>query len=180
MNIFKNCVDRQSRIDKVVNILDNDEITAKNLLIKDRIINPAHYIVMLGETSSGKSALINSIFQKKILVESVKPTTGIVTEVIIDENSEESLFAINNDLSIDVLDNDRFSNLTVKPDSSLNRLRYIGPCKDSRYSGMRIFDTPGYGSLVERHEEVLKNFIPESDFIVYVVSYKTGIVEDDF
>lgn len=54
MNIFKNCVDRQNRIDKVVNILDNDEITSKNLLIKDRIINPAHYIVMLGETSSGK------------------------------------------------------------------------------------------------------------------------------
>lgn len=180
MNIFKNCVDRQNRIDKVVNILDNDEITAKNLLIKDRIINPAHYIVMLGETSSGKSALINSIFQRKILVESVKPTTGIVTEVIIDESSEETLFAINNDLSIDVLDDDSFSNLTVKPDGNINRLRYIGPCKDSRYSGMRIFDTPGYGSLVERHEEVLKNFIPESDFIIYVVSYKTGIGEDDF
>lgn len=108
MNIFKNCVDRQNRIDKVVNILDNDEITSKNLLIKDRIINPAHYIVMLGETSSGKSALINSIFQRKILVESVKPTTGIVTEVIIDESSEETLFAINNDLSIDVLDDDSF------------------------------------------------------------------------
>ncbi|NOW05824.1 dynamin family protein [Clostridium beijerinckii] len=180
MNIFKNCVDRQNRIDKVVNILDNDEITAKNLLIKDRIINPAHYIVMLGETSSGKSALINSIFQRKILVESVKPTTGIVTEVIIDESSEETLFAINNDLSIDVLNDDSFSNLTVEPDGNINRLRYIGPCKDSRYSGMRIFDTPGYGSLVERHEEVLKNFIPESDFIIYVVSYKTGIGEDDF
>ena len=37
---------------------------------------------MLGETSSGKSALINSIFDKKILVESVKPTTGVATEVI--------------------------------------------------------------------------------------------------
>jgi GTPase Era involved in 16S rRNA processing len=180
MNIFKNCVDRQNRIDKVVNILDNDEITSKNLLIKDRIINPAHYIVMLGETSSGKSALINSIFQRKILVESVKPTTGIVTEVIIDESSEETLFAINNDLIIDVLDDDSFSNFTVKPDGNINRLRYIGPCKDSRYSGMRIFDTPGYGSLVERHEEVLKNFIPESDFIIYVVSYKTGVGEDDF
>lgn len=44
-------------------------------------------------------------------MESVKPTTGIVTEVIIDESSEETLFAINNDLSIDVLDDDSFSNL---------------------------------------------------------------------
>jgi predicted GTPase len=180
MDIFKSCIDRQKRIDKVVEILKNDDIRIQNLLIKDRIINPSHYIVMLGETSSGKSALINTIFDKKILVENVKPTTGVVTEVVIDEKSEETLVAINNDLSVEILDNDKFSALTLNPHDNINRLRYIGACKNERYNGMRIFDTPGYGSLIERHEEILKEFIPESDFIVYVVSYRTGIGDDDF
>src|SRR5471030_827185 len=151
MDIFKSCVDRQKRIDKVVSILANDDITAKNLLVKDRIINPAHHIVMLGETSSGKSALINSIFNKKILVESVKPTTGIVTEVVIDSDSEEYLMAINKDSSIQTLDKDKFYILTVKPDENINRLKYIGAGKDNKYNGMRIFDTPGYGSLISYH-----------------------------
>ena len=180
MDIFKSCVDRQKRIDKVVDILENDDITAKNLLIKDRMINPAHYVVMLGETSSGKSALINSIFDKKVLIESVKPTTGIVTEVVIDSESEEALIAIKKDSSIEVLDKDKFEAFTTKPNEDLQRLKYVGGCKESKYNGMRLFDTPGYGSLISEHEEVLKEFIPESDFIVYVVSYRVGLGDDDF
>jgi|GEM_PF-1532334 len=180
MDIFKSCVDRQKRIDKVVDIIGNDEIAAKNLLVKDRIINPSHYVVMLGETSSGKSALINSIFDKKILVESVKPTTGVVTEVVIDSESQECLIAVNKDASSEIIDKDKFDDLTVKPDEKLNRLKYIGACKDSKYNSMRLFDTPGYGSLISEHEEVLKDFIPESDFIVYVVSYRVGLGDDDF
>lgn len=179
MDIFKSCVDRQKRIDKVVDILGNDDIRAKNLLVKDRIINPSHYVVMLGETSSGKSALINSIFDKKILVESVKPTTGVITEVVI-KDSEEALMAIDDDFSIENIDGEKFAALTVKPSKNLNRLRYIGRSKNAKYNGIRLFDTPGYGSLIDKHEEVLKEFIPESDIIVYVVSYRTGIGEDDF
>ena len=180
MDIFKSCVDRQKRIDKVVNILANDDITYKNLLIKERIINPAHYVVMLGETSSGKSALINSIFSKKILVESVKPTTGVITEVVIDSNSKESLILVNKDSGFEFLDKDKFDNLTVTPTENLSRLKYIGASKDTKYNGLRLFDTPGYGSLISEHEEVLKDFIPESDFIVYVVSYRVGLGDDDF
>jgi len=180
MNIFKSCVDRQKRIDKVVNILGNDDVKAKNLLIKDRIINPAHYVVMLGETSSGKSALINSIFDNKILIESVKPTTGVVTEVVIDSEAEDVFIAIKKDSSVEILDKDKFEALTTKPDEDLYKLKYVGACKESRYNGMRIFDTPGYGSLISEHEEVLKEFIPESDFIIYVVSYRVGLGDDDF
>jgi GTPase Era involved in 16S rRNA processing len=180
MDIFKSCVDRQKRIDKVVNIIGNDYISAKNTLVKERIINPAHYVVMLGETSSGKSALINSIFNKKVLVESVKPTTGVVTEIVIDSEAKECLIAVNNDSSVEFLYKDKFEALTLSPNEKLNRLKYIGASKESKYNGMRLFDTPGYGSLINEHEEVLKDFIPESDFIVYVVSYRVGLGDDDF
>lgn len=180
MDIFKGCVDRQKRIDKIVDILKNDDIRVQNILVKDRIINPSHYIVMLGETSSGKSALINTLFNKKILVESVKPTTGVVTEVVIDDDSEETLVVINNDLSVEIINDEHFTELSMKSEVNINRLRYIGESKSDKYNGMRIFDTPGYGSLIERHEEILKEFIPESDFIVYVVSYRVGIGDDDF
>lgn len=180
MNNFESCINRQKKIDRVVETLGNSDIIEKNLLVKDKVMNPAHYVVMLGETSSGKSTLINSILNNKILVESVKPTTGVITEIVIKEDDlEESLIAINKDSSINNLEKDIFDSFSVNPIDEINRLKYIGPCKNNKYSGMRIFDTPGYGSLVDYHEDILKEFIPESDFIVYVVSYKVGIGEDD-
>ena len=78
MNIFNNCIKRQEKIDSIVETLGIKDIMDKNSLIKDRVVNPSHYVVMLGETSSGKSALINSILEKKVMIESVRPTTGVV------------------------------------------------------------------------------------------------------
>ena len=67
MNIFEECINRQKRIDRVVRELGVDSIINKNILIKERVVNPSHYVVMLGETSSGKSTLINSLFENKVL-----------------------------------------------------------------------------------------------------------------
>ncbi|NFG61494.1 MULTISPECIES: dynamin family protein [unclassified Clostridium] len=180
MNNFERCISRQKSIDSIVKTLGNDDITEKNFLVKDKIMNPSHYVVMLGETSSGKSTLINGLFKDKILLESVKPTTGVVTEVVISDEDEEKLIAVNKDSSTQVIDKDIFDKLLVNYNKDLHKLKYVGKANNSKYNGMRIFDTPGYGSLVEYHEESLKSFIPQSDFIIYVVSYKVGIGDDDF
>ena len=97
MNIFEECINRQKRIDRVVRELGVDRIINKNILIKERVVNPSHYVVMLGETSSGKSTLINSLFENKVLIESVKPTTSVITEVAISNSCEEMCFLINKD-----------------------------------------------------------------------------------
>lgn len=151
----------------------------KNSLIKDRVVNPSHYVVMLGETSSGKSALINSILEKKVMIESVRPTTGVVAEVVI-ADEEDAWSKVGKDGSITEIEKDEFDNLVVNPTSDIHRLRYRGKSRNEKYAGIRLFDTPGYGSLVDYHEDVLKEFIPEGDFIVYVVSYRVGLNDDDY
>lgn len=180
MNIFEECINRQKRIDRVVRELGVESIINKNLLIKERVINPSHYVVMLGETSSGKSTLINSLFENKVLIESVKPTTSVITEVVISNNCEDVCFLINKDSTYRIIEKEEFDKLVVNPPENLHRLRYIGECKNEKYDNLRLFDTPGYGSLESYHEEVLKEFIPESDFIVYVVSYKVGFGDYDY
>ena len=175
MNIFEECINRQKRIDRVVRELGVDRIINKNILIKERVVNPSHYVVMLGETSSGKSTLINSLFENKVLIESVKPTTSVITEVAI---SNSGVRRIND--NGEIIEKEEFDKLVVNPPENLHRLRYIGECKNEKYDNLRLFDTPGYGSLESYHEEVLKEFIPESDFIVYVVSYKVGFGDYDY
>lgn len=179
MNIFNNCIKRQEKIDSIVETLGIKDIMDKNSLIKDRVVNPSHYVVMLGETSSGKSALINSILEKKVMIESVRPTTGVVAEVVI-ADEEDAWSKVGKDGSITEIEKDEFDNLVVNPTSDIHRLRYRGKSRNEKYAGIRLFDTPGYGSLVDYHEDVLKEFIPEGDFIVYVVSYRVGLNDDDY
>lgn len=179
MNIFDNCIKRQEKIDSIVETLGIKDIIDKNSLVKERVVNPSHYVVMLGETSSGKSALINSILEKKIMIESVKPTTGVVAEVVVSD--EEDIWSkVGKDGSITELEKDEFDKLVVNPTSDIHRLRYKGRSREDKFAGIRLFDTPGYGSLVDYHEDILKEFIPEGDFIVYVVSYRVGLNDDDY
>lgn len=179
MNIFNNCIKRQEKIDSIVETLGIKDIMDKNSLVKERVVNPSHYVVMLGETSSGKSALINSILEKKIMIESVRPTTGVVAEVVLGDE-EDTWSKVGKDGIITEIDKEEFDKLIVKPTSDIHRLRYRGKSKNEKYYGIRLFDTPGYGSLVDFHEDVLKEFIPEGDFIVYVVSYRVGLNDDDY
>ena len=179
MNIFDNCIKRQEKIDSIVETLGIKDIIDKNSLVKERVVNPSHYVVMLGETSSGKSALINSILEKKIMIESVRPTTGVVAEVVVSD--EEDIWSkVGKDGSITELEKDEFDKFVVNPTSDIHRLRYKGRSKEDKFAGIRLFDTPGYGSLVDYHEDILKEFIPEGDFIVYVVSYRVGLNDDDY
>ncbi|WP_455792359.1 dynamin family protein [Clostridium butyricum] len=179
MNIFDNCIKRQEKIDSIVETLGIKDIIDKNSLVKERVVNPSHYVVMLGETSSGKSALINSILEKKIMIESVKPTTGVVAEVVVSD--EEDIWSkVGKDGSITELEKDEFDKFVVNPTSDIHRLRYKGRSREDKFAGIRLFDTPGYGSLVDYHEDILKEFIPEGDFIVYVVSYRVGLNDDDY
>lgn len=179
MNIFDNCIKRQEKIDSIVKTLGIKDIIDKNSLVKERVVNPSHYVVMLGETSSGKSALINSILEKKIMIESVKPTTGVVAEVVVSD--EEDIWSkVGKDGSITELEKDEFDKFVVNPTSDIHRLRYKGRSREDKFAGIRLFDTPGYGSLVDYHEDILKEFIPEGDFIVYVVSYRVGLNDDDY
>lgn len=179
MNIFDNCIKRQEKIDSIVETLGIKDIIDKNSLVKERVVNPSHYVVMLGETSSGKSALINSILEKKIMIESVRPTTGVVAEVVV--SAEEDIWSkVGKDGSITELEKDEFDKFVVNPTSDIHRLRYKGRSKEDKFAGIRLFDTPGYGSLVDYHEDILKEFIPEGDFIVYVVSYRVGLNDDDY
>lgn len=180
MDIFEECISRQKRIDRVVRELGIESIINKNTLIKERVINPSHYVVMLGETSSGKSTLINSLFENKVLLESVKPTTSVITEVSISNNCEDICILINKDSTYRIIEKEEFDKLVVNPSQNLHRLRYIGKCRNAKYDNLKLFDTPGYGSLESYHEEVLKEFIPESDFIIYVVSYKVGFGDYDY
>lgn len=164
----------------IVKAASNTETTALFKFLVERVKNPDSYVVMLGETSSGKSSLINGLLGENILPVSARPTTGSITEILFtNEVSDVNYFECTKDMNLRTLSRSEFEKMTYKPGQNTSRLRVAYPAKGFN-PGLRLFDSPGYNSIIEEHEEVLRDFLPNADAIIYTVSYRIGIQNEDF
>lgn len=148
-------------------------------LLANHIENPRSFVTFAGETSSGKSTLINSFLGEKLLPAGAKPTTGTVTWLEYGIAKERRLLAINRDATIEELTREQFDALSERPDKELLRLKVEIPEARRGFAGLNVFDTPGFNAIIAEHAEVLKEFLPESDMIVFPVSYKVGFGTSD-
>ena len=139
-----------------------------------RLHTPQSYVALIGETSSGKSTLINSFLERKLLPAEAKPTTGTVVCVRYGLKEEETYGAINRDATFEELDIEQFRELAKHPDADLLRLETDQPGKKTEFTGLTVFDTPGFNSIISEHEEVVKEFLPNCDIVVFTVLYRTG------
>jgi hypothetical protein len=148
-------------------------------LLYARVAMRQAYITVAGETSSGKSTLINHIFSlPQLLPVGGGPTTATVTHVICREEADPRYFAIFRDATQDALERDAFVALNAKPPQTLLRLQVRACPRTDALLGLHIFDTPGYNSIYSEHEEVLNEFLPESDAVVFVVGYRAGFGQE--
>ena len=168
----------ESAGDILKNSEDPDLITAHRLLHL-RLIDPQSFVTVVGETSSGKSTLINGFFEKELLPTSARPTTGTVTWLESRNIFSLEYSAINRDGTREELDENGFKQLAMNPDENLLRLHVRVPAPSIEFEGINLFDTPGFNSIVLEHEEVLREFIPQSDVVIFVVSHRVGFGEQD-
>ena len=174
-------IEKYNLVNDLVKKIDNKELTVLASFLGDRIKHLDSYVMMLGETSSGKSTIINGLIEKNILLTSSAPSTATITEVELKKDINENVFyAINKNATIEKINNEIFDTLLRKPNDELKRLKLVTQISKYNLFNMRLFDTPGYGSIIKEHEEVLKEFIPNSDIIIYTVNYRIGIQENDY
>lgn len=162
------------------------QLGSKNLLqvaifLRQRIYQPDSYVVLLGESCSGKSTMINSIIRQGILPVRSVPSTGTITEIYLDETACAPSYAvINKNATMELLEYNDFCNLALNPDAEVARLRATLSAENFNMAGVRLFDTPGYGSMITEHDEVLVDFLPNCDAVIYMVNYRIGIQETDY
>lgn len=181
MPTFEEQLRRLESLEPLIDAVGDDNVSAMGSFLYDRISHPDSYLVFLGETSSGKSSIINGLLGEQLLPVKANPSTAAITEIMIaEENGPDEFYALNSNATMEVLDKQTFTALSEQPDKNLSRLRLKKWIGRHDLGNLRIFDTPGYGSLIKEHDEVLKDFIPNSDVVVYTVSYRVGIQEDDY
>ena len=146
-------------------------------LLGNHIDHPRSFVTLTGETSSGKSTLINSLIGRKFLAAGVRPTTGTVVWLEFGVTDKERLMAVNRDATVEELTETQFRKLSEHPDKDLLRLKAELPSESVK--GLSVFDTPGFNAVISEHTEVLKEFLPESDVVVFPVSYRVGFGASD-
>ncbi len=157
---------------------DNKMLPAMRLL-HERMEDPRSFVTLVGETSSGKTTLINAFLKRKLLKVGAKPTTGTVTWLEYGVGSNDKFYAIDRNAQVAEISAAEFDRLSVSPTEQLLRLRVQIPGDKIDFQGLTIFDTPGFNSIIVEHEEVLREFLPESDVIVFAVSYRIGFGQMD-
>ncbi|MFS0555075.1 dynamin family protein [Brevibacillus sp. 179-C9.3 HS] len=143
----------------------------------EKLNQPSFYMTLVGRTSSGKTSIINSLIGREKLKVSASPTTPIVTEVIGGREYLESYGIVHRDGKREAVSKEQFDQQFVQPLPTLRRLQLKTTTRIDVEA--HILDTPGYDSIYEQHTEVLNNFIPEADYLVFCVMYRSGIVEAD-
>lgn len=177
--------DKTNRI-KITNglqaIFENESeenLLALARMLQLRLQKPQVYVTICGETSTGKSSLVNGLFNRILLLVSASPSTATVIHVACREKDSEEYFAIYRDATQEQIDRNIFERLSLNPIDELLRLQVRAKPEQIEFVGMQLFDTPGYNSVLAKHEEILKSFLPQSDIIVFVVGYRSGFGQVD-
>lgn len=179
--MFEEQLKKLEALEPLIEATESKDLDVLSSFLYERISNPDSYVVFLGETSSGKSSIINGLLGESILPVKASPSTASITEIELSANAvSDEYVSIYGNATFKRIDKETFQKYCDHPEDGIKRIRLKKTWTRDLLKNARLFDTPGYGSIVEKHEEVLKDFLPNSDVVVYVVAYNSGILDDDF
>ncbi|MFM2312313.1 MAG: hypothetical protein RLZZ04_1589, partial [Cyanobacteriota bacterium] len=114
------------------------QVTIRNLRTN---INEPFLFVVVGEVKAGKSSFVNALLQADICKTAADPCTDVIQQLVYSKEPFE------------------------QPVSQY--LRKIG-LPNEILKTLSVVDTPGTNTIVENHQEITKDFIPNSDLIFFV------------
>lgn len=112
-------------------------------------------VAIIGEFNAGKSSFVNSLIGEKLLPMGITPTTEYI-ELIRHQPTPERT-------------------PTIREDGALREWAH----PNTGAPGVAIVDTPGTGSVFEKHERVAKDFLHRSDLVIFLISAKHAFAETE-
>jgi small GTP-binding protein len=111
-------------------------------------------VAIIGEFNAGKSSFVNALIGEKLLPMGITPTTEYIE--LIRYNEEPN----------------RIPNLR---DGALREWAH----PNTGAPGVAIVDTPGTGSIFQKHEKTAKEFLHRSDLVIFLISAKHAFAETE-
>jgi GTPase Era involved in 16S rRNA processing len=164
------------KIDKLINIaefLELDKINEELKKIKARSEqeNANLILPLIGEFSSGKTTLINSLTDSKKLETATEPTTATIYEVHFGCDSCSATVLTENNETYQVKD------IADLKNDALSDAKVVTVFDTSKRVPKTtiLVDTPGLSSSDPKHKQTLIDFLPEADGILLVTDINQQI-----
>lgn len=155
----------------------------RSLEATERLLNESSLIdvAILGQFKAGKSSFINSLIGEPILPVGVIPVTTVITRLQYGPQRKAVVSFFNNSISeVDIKDLDEFTSEAKNP-SNEKQVEIVDIELPSlgEYSGLRIVDTPGLGSVFAYHRATAENWLPEVGAAILAISSDRPLSEND-
>lgn len=111
-------------------------------------------VAIIGEFNAGKSSFVNALIGEKLLPIGITPTTEYIELIRYAEEADRNPAIVNNALR-----------------------EWSHP--NTGAPGVAIVDTPGTGSVFQKHETVAKEFLHRSDLVVFLISAKHAFADTE-
>lgn len=136
-------------------------------IIADRLSQTNSEIILpiVGEFSSGKTTLVNSLTQSKKLETSSKPTTAVIYEIMFGSKREEAILVKEDGSIIEIEDISTIKNADLK---GVNCIRIYDTSPNIDKNTILV-DTPGLSSNDPKHLEALSKYLPKADALILCI-----------
>ncbi|MBW4436157.1 MAG: dynamin family protein [Pleurocapsa minor GSE-CHR-MK-17-07R] len=111
-------------------------------------------VVIIGEFNAGKSSLVNAMLRDRLLPTGITPTTEAIELIKYGEMGARTP--------------------EIRPD-----YMRVWQHPNTGAPGVALVDTPGTGSVFQRHETTAKAFLHRSDLVIFVLSAKRALADTE-
>ncbi len=143
--------------------------------------NPPIDVAVLGQFKAGKSSFINSLIGKPILPVGVIPVTTVITRLQYGQKERAVIRTFDGkEFDIALQDLDQYTSEAKNPSNEKNvEMVDIQLPELEDYSGLRIVDTPGLGSVFKYHMETSEQWLPEVGAALLAISADRPLSDND-
>jgi GTP-binding protein EngB required for normal cell division len=175
-------IDTLVRIRKIcehfhVSSLNRQIEVSNNLLQQDNLID----VAILGQFKAGKSSFLNSLIGNPLLPVGVIPVTSAITRLQYGERERASIrYFDGREIESEVSVVGEFTSETQNPANQKNvEVVDLDLPSLEKYSGLRLVDTPGLGSIFKYHMETSENWLPEVGAALLAISSDRPLAAND-
>lgn len=148
--------------------------------IENYIEDTEHFQVvtpLIGEFSTGKSSLINTLLDRKLLGEGIEPKTAVPTEICYASQEQAVIYAKDGNKKTVSLED--FQNMELSVEEVKKVQLHIDAPFLNEIDSVKIVDMPGYNSGIELHNRAIDDYLPNSQAYILTFQARTPTMQED-
>lgn len=141
------------------------------------------HLAVVGQSSRGKSTLMNAVLGMDRLPTGIVPITSVITSVSYGSQERVRLFFQNSMLHHEVPLNELAKYITEQGNPGNHRKIEIAEVQlpaEVLQRGFLFVDTPGFGSVIAENTETTRLFFPKADAFLFVTSFDIPFSAEEF